>query len=286
MKKNLLTIVTLGLSVFLLGACSQAKAENQGEQALTKVVVGSVGSDADIWEFIAASPATKEAGLEIQVKNITGGPVTNQATADGDVDANAFQSIGYLESFNETSPQKLVPIATTYVEPMGIYSEKIKAIADIPEGATVGLADNPSNTTRGLRLLETAGLIRLADDFDDGVGTPKDVIENPKNLRFTLIDDLTGPRVLPDLDLVLIGNTIALEGGLNVLKDSLFHEKADTANRASINVIVVKEGREKEAALKKLGDLYHTKEVQAFIAEKFDGTKVEVTQAVKELWGN
>lgn len=286
MKKNLLTIITLGLSVFLLGACSQAKAENQGEQALTKVVVGSVGSDADIWEFIAASPATKEAGLEIQVKNITGGPVTNQATADGDVDANAFQSIGYLESFNETSPQKLVPIATTYVEPMGIYSEKIKAIADIPEGATVGLADNPSNTTRGLRLLETAGLIRLADDFDDGVGTPKDVIENPKNLRFTLIDDLTGPRVLPDLDLVLIGNTIALEGGLNVLKDSLFHEKADTANRASINVIVVKEGREKEAALKKLGDLYHTKEVQAFIAEKFDGTKVEVTQAVKELWGN
>lgn len=286
MKKNLLTIVTLGLSVFLLGACSQAKAENQGEQALTKVVVGSVGSDADIWEFIAASPATKEAGLAIQVKNITGGPVTNQATADGDVDANAFQSIGYLESFNETSPQKLVPIATTYVEPMGIYSEKIKAIADIPEGATVGLADNPSNTTRGLRLLETAGLIRLADDFDDGVGTPKDVIENPKNLRFTLIDDLTGPRVLPDLDLVLIGNTIALEGGLNVLKDSLFHEKADTANRASINVIVVKEGREKEAALKKLGDLYHTKEVQAFIAEKFDGTKVEVTQAVKELWGN
>lgn len=259
------------------------KSQNSVKNSET-IVVGSVGSDADIWTFIAESEAAKEAGIEIEVKNITGGPVTNAATVEGDIDANAFQSIGYLESFNESSPEKLVPIATTYVEPLGIYSEKYASIEEIPSGATIALADNPSNTTRGLRLLETAGLIKLKADFDDGIGTPSDVIENPKDLQFTLIDDLTGPRVLPDVDAVLISNTIALEGGLNVLKDAIFHEEADTAIRATINVIVVKEGREKEASLLKLGELYHSPEVQAFIEETFDGTKVEVSQSIEKVW--
>lgn len=259
------------------------KSQNSVKNSET-IVVGSVGSDADIWTFIAKSEAAKEAGIEIEVKNITGGPVTNAATVEGDIDANAFQSIGYLESFNESSPEKLVPIATTYVEPLGIYSEKYASIEEIPSGATIALADNPSNTTRGLRLLETAGLIKLKADFDDGIGTPSDVIENPKDLQFTLIDDLTGPRVLPDVDAVLISNTIALEGGLNVLKDAIFHEEDDTAIRATINVIVVKEGREKEASLLKLGELYHSPEVQAFIEETFDGTKVEVSQSIEKVW--
>lgn len=147
------------------------------------------------------------------------------------------------------------------------------------------LADNPSNTTRGLRLLETAGLITLKDDFDDGVGTPGDVTDNPKNLQFTLIDDLTGPRVLPDVDVALISNTVALEGGLNVLQDSLFHEEADTALRLTVNVLAVREDRKDEEALIKLGELYHDEEVQKYIEEKFDGTKVEVTVPITEVWG-
>lgn len=279
-------------SIILISGCGKAsnaetpeKKSIASEQAVEKVIVGSVGSDADIWTFIAKSEAAKEAGIEIEVKNITGGPITNAATVDGDVDANAFQSIGYLESFNESSPDKLVPIATTYVEPLGIYSEKFESVEDIAEGSTIALADNPSNTTRGLRLLETAGLIKLKADFDDGIGTPDDIIENPKSLKFTLIDDLTGPRILPDVDVVLISNTIALEGGLNVLKDSIFHEEADTALRATINVIVTKEGRENEAALQKLGELYHSPEVQAYIEETFDGTKVEVKESIETIWG-
>lgn len=286
--KNKVKYLWLALSVVALSACGQ-KANSDSEKEVVeseRVIVASVGSDAEIWKFIASSSAAKEAGLEIEVKEITGGPITNQATADGDVDANAFQSIGYLESFNADSTIQLAPIAATYVEPMGIYSDKFTSIEEISEGATVALADNPSNTTRGLRLLETAGLIQLKADFDDGVGTPDDVIENPKNLQFTLIDDLTGPRILPDVDLVLIGNTIALEGGLNVLKDSIFHEEADTALRATVNVLAVKADRVSEEKLIKLGALYHDPEVQAFVNEKFDGTKVEVNTAIADIWGN
>ena len=286
--KNKVKYLWLALSVVALSACGQ-KANSDSEKEVVeneKIVVASVGSDAEIWKFIANSSAAKEAGLEIEVKEITGGPITNQATADGDVDANAFQSIGYLESFNADNVIQLAPIAATYVEPMGIYSDKFASIEEISEGATVALADNPSNTTRGLRLLETAGLIQLKADFDDGVGTPDDVIENPKKLQFTLIDDLTGPRILPDVDLVLIGNTIALEGGLNVLKDAIFHEEADTALRATVNVLAVKADRANEEKLIKLGALYHDPEVQAFVNEKFDGTKVEVNADIADIWGN
>ena len=95
-----------------------------------------------------------------------------------------------------------------------------------------------------------------------------------------------GPRILPDVDLVLISNTIALEGGLNVLTDSIFHEEADTALRATVNIIVVKEERAEEEELQVLGELYHDPEVQAFIEEKFDGTKVQVQTPIEEIWGN
>ncbi len=283
--KKLIGLLVLS-SLVILSACGNSQGnEVSANKEDTQLIVGSTGSDAEIWEFIAQSDAAKNAGLTIEVREITGGPITNQATVDGDVDANAFQSIGYLESFNSESPEKLAPIAATYVEPMGIYSDKYETLEEIPEGATVALADNPSNTTRGLRLLETAGLITLKDDFDDGVGTPGDVTDNPKNLQFTLIDDLTGPRVLPDVDVALISNTVALEGGLNVLQDSLFHEEADTALRQTVNVLAVREDRKNEEALIKLGELYHDEEVQKYIEEKFDGTKVEVTVPITEVWG-
>lgn len=273
-------------SVLLLGACSnQEKAEETKELAKEETIrIALVGPDAEIWRFIAESDAAKEAGIKLEVQDITGGAITNNAVADGDADANAFQSIGYLESFNAESPVKLVPVATTYIEPMGIYSNKFKSVEEITDGATVALADNPSNTTRGLRVLESAGLIKLKDDFDDGIGTPDDVVENPKNLEFTLIDDLTGPRVLPDVDLVLISNTIAFEGGLNVLEDSIYREEADATTRKSINIIAVKEDRADEEALQKLGELYHDSKVQEFVAEKFDGTKVEVDEPVSDVW--
>lgn len=252
--------------------------------AATKVTVSSIGSDYDVWKFIAESEEAKKAGLEIEVKEIDGGLPLNKSVADGIVDANAFQSLGYLDAFNKESDNALVPIGTTYIEPMGIYSKKYKKIEEVKEGAVVALADNPANTTRALRLLESAGLIKLKADFDDGVGTPDDVIENPKKLEFKLIDDTTAVRVLDDVDLSIIGNTIALEGGLNVLKDAIYKEEINDSTKSRINVIAVKKGREKDENLLKLVELYHTPKVQEFIKEKFEGTKVEVKKDIKDVW--
>ncbi|KFN93719.1 substrate-binding component of an ABC superfamily methionine transporter [Tetragenococcus muriaticus PMC-11-5] len=135
-------------------------------------------------------------------------------------------------------------------------------------------------------MLESAGLIELKEDFDDGVGTPDDIAENPKNLEFDLIDDWTAPRVLQDVDMALIGNTIALEGGLNVLEDAIYREETDESNRTNINVIAVKEDRQNEEQLQKLGEVYHDPEVQEYIEEEFDGTKVEVDLSADDVWSH
>ena len=279
-------------AVFVLGACgnnasSSASSSNAQSSAseLKTVKIASVGSDADIWRHIAESEQAKKAGLKIEVQEINGGVPLNESVADGTVDANAFQSIGYLQGFNEANSNKLVPVGTTYIEPMGLYSKKVKSLNDLPNGAKVAIPDNPYNTTRALRLLESAGLIKLPSDFKDGTGTPSDIVENKKNLEFLLIDDTTSVRVLDDTDLIAIGNTIALEGGLNVLKDSLFYEKADASTITSINVIAVKAENADKEEYKKLVDLYHDPEIQKYISEKFAGTKVEVKKPVSEVWG-
>ena len=289
---NLKTITKslLALSaVVALAACSNQTTSNSttsnSKSDLKTVKVASVGSDAEIWRHIAESDQAKKAGLKIEVEELNGGVPLNQAVAEGSVDANAFQSIGYLHGFNASNSSKLTPIGTTYIEPMGLYSKKVKALNDLPNGAKIAIPDSPYNTTRALRLLESAGLIKLPADFKEGTGTPSDIVENKKNFEFLLIDDTTSVRVLDDADLIAIGNTIALEGGLNVLKDALFYEKADESTITSINVIVVKSGNESKDDYKKLVDLYHDAEVQKFISDKFQGTKVEVKKPISEVWG-
>ena len=285
MIKSLFALST----VVALAACGNQTTSNSttsnSNTGLKTVKVASVGSDADIWRHIAETDQAKKAGLKIEVEELNGGVPLNQAVAEGSVDANAFQSIGYLHGFNASNSSKLTPIGTTYIEPMGLYSKKVKALNDLPNGAKIAIPDSPYNTTRALRLLESAGLIKLPTDFKDGTGTPNDIVENKKNFEFLLIDDTTSVRVLDDADLIAIGNTIALEGGLNVLKDALFYEKADASTITSINVIVVKSGNESNDDYKKLVDLYHDAEVQKFISDKFQGTKVEVKKPISEVWG-
>ena len=282
--KSLIALST----AFVLGACgnntaSSSQASQGSESELKTVKIASVGSD--IWRHIAESEQAKKAGLKIEVQEINGGVPLNESVADGTVDANAFQSIGYLQGFNESHSNKLVPVGTTYIEPMGLYSKKVKSLNDLPNGAKIALPDNPYNTTRALRLLESAGLIKLSSSFKDGTGTTSDIIENKKNFEFLMIDDTTSVRVLDDADLIAIGNTIVLEGGLNVLKDALFYEKADESTITSINVIVVKAENADKEEYKKLVELYHDPEIQKYISEQFAGTKVEVSKPISEVWG-
>ncbi|MCV3762757.1 MetQ/NlpA family ABC transporter substrate-binding protein [Companilactobacillus farciminis] len=277
--KNLIVTVLLALSVILLVGCgNQSKAADDDT-----IVVGSQGSDLEIWEHIAKSSQAKKLGLNIKTKEITDGAQLNSATSQGQVDVNAFQSWSYYKAYNKQNPKgKLAALGTTYLEPLGIYSKKYKSIEDIPDGTTIAIANNPANTSRGLLLLQAAGLITLKKGFG-ALDNTKDITSNPKNLKFKEIDDTTGPRVLNDVPVVLISNTVALESGLHVLTDSIYHEKIDQSTKENVNILATADKNKNNANYKKLVKLYHNKKIQEYIKKKYYGTKIEVNKPLTYL---
>lgn len=277
--KSLIVTVLLALSVILLVGCgNQSKAADDDT-----IVVGSQGSDLDIWEHIAKSSQAKKLGLNIKTKEITDGAQLNSATSQGQVDVNAFQSWSYYKAYNKQNPKgKLAALGTTYLEPLGIYSKKYKSVEDIPDGTTIAIANNPANTSRGLLLLQEAGLITLKKGFG-ALDNTKDITANPKNLKFKEIDDTTGPRVLNDVPVVLISNTVALESGLHVLTDSIYHEKIDQSTKENVNILATADKNKNNANYKKLVKLYHNRKIQEYIKKKYYGTKIEVNKPLTYL---
>lgn len=285
MKK--ITALILALSVSALTACSpeESTAEKTPQQkdAKQKIIIGSHGSDADIWNFIAESQSAKDANLDIDVKIIDDGITLNVATIDGDVDVNAFQSWGFLKDFNKSHDNKLTPIFTTYFEPMGIYSVKYKNLTDLPNKAIVAIPNDAANHARALKLLENAKLISLKPEFNQATGSISDITSNPKELVFRQIKYAHGPRALPDVDIAVIGNTAAQEGGLNVLKDSLYREQNDDSIKNNINILVTKSDNKNDPKFAKLNDLYHSEAVKKYIDDNFGGTKIQIKKDLSEL---
>ena len=218
--------IALGLSVALTG-CSKPEAPAtdaaKTDTAATEqtVTIASTGSDADIWRHIATLPETKAAGLKLDIKNFTDYVAMNTAVANNEVDVNAFQSYAYLVAYNEANTAKIAPLSTTYLEPMGIYSSKVKTLAEFKNGATIAIPNDGANESRALLLLQSAGLVKLKNDFDFVKGTSKDIVENNKAFVIKPIQMATAVRVKDEVDAIVLGNTLAMEGGLNVLKDAI-----------------------------------------------------------------
>ena len=276
MKNILLKILTF-TSFFILAACSPSPDTNQVEQTSSnKILLGSHGSDVDIWKHIAVSQQAKDAGIQIEVKEINDGIALNQAVLDGEIDVNAFQSWAYFREFNKLHNQKLAVLATTYLEPMGLYSHRYKALKDLPEKAVIAIPNDVANIARALRLLERAQLIKLKSGFNTISGTLDDIESNPKQIQFKLIKGTQLPRVLDEIDLAAIGNTIALEGGLNVLNDSLFKEEVADKAIENVNILVVQNTRLNDEKLNKLQELYHQAFVDQYIKQHFGGTKLAI----------
>jgi len=271
-------IVVVGVAIFAYQRSTDTNTKSE-------ITVGAIGSDAQTWQYIAKLPETKEKNIKIVVKNFTDGVALNTATAEGKIDVNAFQSYAYYDAYNKSNKNnQLSVLGTTYLEPMGIYSNKYKAIKDIPDGATIAIANNAANTARGLRLLEKSGLITLQSNFGSlsGVNAIK---SNPHRLKFREIDDTTGPRVFKDDDIAaaLIGNTIALEGKLNVLKDTIFYERINQSTKDNINILATASKEKNNKQFKQLVQLYHSQTVQKYVSRKFDNTKIEVKKPISYL---
>ncbi|ALM86403.1 MetQ/NlpA family ABC transporter substrate-binding protein [Bordetella sp. N] len=257
MKSTLLKV----LATVALGASFVLPAAQAQDKPLKVGVTG--GPHAEIFEVVKQEAAKQ--GLNIQIIEFSDYVQPNVALAAGDLDVNSYQHQPYLDNANADRGYKLVSIAKTVIFPMGVYSKKVKNLADLKEGARIGLPNDPTNGGRALLLLQTQGLIKV----DPKVGlkaTPLDVVGNPKKFRFIELDAAQLPRSLDDTDASVINTNFAMQAGLNPKTDSIAQEAGDSPYA---NVLVVREKDKNRPEFAKLVAAYHSQAVKDFIAKKY-----------------
>ena len=220
---------------------------------------------AEILEFV--KPALAKEGVNLKVKVFTDYVQPNVQVAEKRLDANFFQHQPYLDEFNKSKGTDLVSVAAVHLEPLGAYSSKYKKLDELKDGATVVIPNDATNGGRALLLLDKAGLIKLKDSKNI-LSTPKDIVENKKNLKFRELEAATIPRVLTQVDLALINTNYALEAKLNPEKDALVIEGSDSPY---VNILVARPDDKDSEDMKKLVAALHTPEVKAFILERYKG---------------
>jgi len=269
-KKLLALLCCFVLLVGIAAGCGNNNAaEEQSKGETTKLVVGATAKPhAEILEIV--KPILAKEGIELEIKEFTDYVLLNPALVDGELDANFFQHIPYLEDFNKKNNTDLVWAVKVHNEPMGVYSNEYKKLEDLPEGATIGIPNDTTNGGRALMVLASAGIIKLREGADV-TATEKDIVENPKNLKFQMMDAAMLPRALEDLDACVINSNYAIEANLNPVKDSIFMEPKDSP---FANVLAVRPEDKDKEAIKKLGEALQSPEVKAFLEEKYAGSCV------------
>ena len=213
----------------------------------------------------AVAPLVEKAGYKLEVIEFTDYVLPNTATEDGEVDANYFQHVPYLNQFNVENGTHLVSVAGVHIEPMSAYAGKTASLDELADGATVAVPNDTTNEARALLLLQTAGLIEL-NDPTDLAATPKDIKSNPKNLQFKEVEAATVPTVLQDVDIAVINTNYAI--GANLSKDLVL--VTESADSPYVNIVVVKEGNESSEKTKVLVDAISSQEVKDYIAANFE----------------
>jgi len=237
------------------------------EPAKLKIGV-MAGAEEEIWKVAKEVAAKDNLELELVVFNDYVQP--NKALEDGQLDANAFQHVPYLDEFNKTNGTHIVKLADTINYPIGVYSKKIKDLSELKDGDTLGLPNDPTNGARALILFQSAGLIKLKD----GVGiaaTVRDITENPKNLKFKELDAAFIPKALGDLAAAVINTNYAIDNGLSPSKDAIYREPKDSP---WVNIIAVREGEQDKPVFQRLVKAFQSDEVKKFVTEKYGDSMV------------
>ncbi|WP_449350941.1 MetQ/NlpA family ABC transporter substrate-binding protein [Streptomyces shaanxiensis] len=272
--RNTVKLTTAVLAAGALGlglsACGSSDSGSASDTSGPLVVAASPTPHAEILNYVKENLA-KKAGLDLEVKEFTDYVTPNTATEDGSVDANYFQNQPYLDDFNKKRGTHIAPVVTVHLEPLGLYSHKVKSADALKSGATVAVPNDSVNEARALKLLAANGLITLKD----GVGneaTPSDITKNPKNLKFKELEAAQTPRSLDDVDAAVVNGNYAIEADLKPAKDALVLESAD--NNPYGNFLAVKEGNEDDPRVKKLAKLLTSAEVKKFIQDKYAGSVI------------
>ncbi|MDN3575906.1 MetQ/NlpA family ABC transporter substrate-binding protein [Chitinimonas viridis] len=249
----------------LLASATLAALSAQAEKL---TIAATAVPHAEILAFV--KPALAKQGVELDVKVFTDYVQPNVQLAEKRVDANYFQTKPYLTEFNKNRGTSLVTGAAVHVEPFGAYSRKIRKIAELTEGAVVAIPNEASNAGRALVLLDKHGVIKLKDSRNI-LSSVKDIVGNPKKLKFKELEAATLPRILDQVDLALINTNYALEAKLLPTRDALLIEDA---NSPYANYVVTRTDNQHNAALKKLTAALTSSEVKQFIAEKYKGAVI------------
>jgi D-methionine transport system substrate-binding protein len=278
--KKVFSLIVIALLAFALTACASAKndaGEKEGKDGNKKLVVGaSAVPHAEVLE--AAKPLLKKKGIDLEVQVFQDYILPNVALRDKELDANYFQTPGYLDlQMKENKDFDFVSVGGIHKEPIGIYSKKYKSLKDLPKGAKIIMSDSLSDHGRILPIFEKEGLIKLKE----GVGANarvEDIVENPKNLDFsTLIEAklLASSFESGEGDAVVINTNYALEGGIDIGKYGIAFEGDDVV---PANLIVVRSEDKDRKEIKTLVEVLHSKEIQDFILEKYKGAVVPVSE--------
>ena len=240
-------------------------------QDKARIKVGiSVGNAEQIFEVVKKVAARD--GLTIDVVVFNDYQVPNAALAAGDLDANAFQHQPFLDNQIKSRGFDIVPVGLTITAPLGFYSRKLRSIDALPEGAAVGIQNDPSNGNRSLLLLQSAGLITLKPEaVKNNTATPLDVVTNPKKIKLVALDAAKLPRSLDDLTIASINNDYAEKSGLSFNKDAILKE---SPKGPYANLIAVRRTDKDQPWARKLVAAYQSAEVRQFIETKFNGALV------------
>lgn len=274
MKKLFLLLSAIVFTLALSGCGDSGKpAAPSGSGAASAKTPLKVGATpvphAEILEII--KPLLAKENIELTIVEFSDYVQPNLALNDKELDANFFQHAPYLDNFvSEHKELKLKNAGGIHIEPMGIYSKKIKDLAALPDGASVAIPNDPTNGGRSLLLLEKAGLLKLKD----GVGvkaTVGDITANPKNLKFQEVEAAQVPRTLDDVDAAVINTNFAMQVNLVPTKDALFMEDKTSPY---VNIVAVRTGDEKRPEIEALMKALKSKEVKDFIDSKYKGAIV------------
>lgn len=250
------------LAIFLLFLSSCGKSSHP-----TLKVAATSMPHAEILEFI--QPHLKEKNIDLEILIIDDFNTPNRALADGEVDANFFQHLPFLEAQKNDFGYKLEPLVAIHVEPMALYSKKYHSLADIKEGATIAIPSDASNQARALALLEQIGLIKL--NSKEAKTSLLDIVSNPHTLKFIEMDSPLLSRALDDVDAAAISTNFALLAGLSPQKDALAIENGQSR---FANIVVIREGESQRPEIQALKAALTTEQVRHFIEERYQGAVI------------
>lgn len=272
-RRSLVASAFAGLGVVALGgltACGGSGTAAEGSAAAgstTLTVAASPTPHAEILNDFAAPLLAKE-GIELKVKEYTDYIQPNKDTTSGAVDANYFQHITYLENYNAENGTDLVSAGLIHYEPFAVYAGTSNDLDAIADGATIAVPNDPTNEGRALLLLQDLGLIALSDP-ENLEATPKDIKDNPHNLKFQELEAAALPRALSSVDFAVINGNYAIEAGYHVA-DALAHESSDSlAVEKYANIICVAKNNEDSKAVKALVKVLTSDDFKAYLEENY-----------------